>query len=83
MGDISGIKGRMQDLRDLFNLNRDLYEQAWLRENRPYWMHNVLVKFDLAAQLWQSRADKFAATRSEYSRTRKLPSFEAAGIPAP
>jgi len=28
-------------------------------ENRPYWIENVLVKFDLAMQLWQSRADRF------------------------
>ncbi len=83
LGDISGINGRFQDLRDGYALTRDMYEQSWLRENRPYWMHNVLVKFDLAMQLWQSRADKFAATRAEYSRTRVLPSFDKAGIPAP
>ncbi|MES2177389.1 MAG: family 20 glycosylhydrolase [Gemmatimonadota bacterium] len=83
LGDISGINGRLQDLRDGYALTRDLYEAAWMRENRPYWIHNVLTKFDLATQLWQSRADKFALTRSEYTRTRKLPSFEAAGIPAP
>ena len=60
-----------------------MYEQSWLRENRPYWLHNVLVKYDLATQLWQSRADKFVATRAEFSRTRVLPSFDKAGIPAP
>jgi hypothetical protein len=83
LGDISGINGRMQDLRDGYSLTRDLYEAAWLRENRPYWIHNVLVKFDLAIQLWQSRADKFVAARAEAARTRVLPSFDKIGIPAP
>ena len=83
LSDISGINGRLQDLRDAYALTRDLYQAAWLRENRPYWMSNVLVKYDLAMQLWQARADRFAATRSEFTRTRRLPSFDAAGIPAP
>ncbi|MDB4913728.1 MAG: hypothetical protein JWM95_1372 [Gemmatimonadetes bacterium] len=83
LGDISGINGRLQDLRDGFALTRDMYEAAWLRENRPYWIHNVLVKFDLAMQLWQSRADQFVLARSEYSRTRKLPPGTSIGIPAP
>ena len=82
LSDISGMNGRLQDLRDGYALTRDLYEAAWRRENRPYWIHNVLVKFDLAIQLWQMRTDRFAAARSEYGRTRKLPPAESIGIPA-
>jgi hypothetical protein len=83
LSDISGINGRFQDLRDAYALTRDLYETSWMRENRPYWIHNVLVKYDLAIQLWQTRADRFALARSEYGRTRKLPPSESVGIPAP
>jgi hexosaminidase len=83
LGDVSGVNGRMQDLRDGYGLTRELYEAAWRRENRPYWLQNVLAKYDLAMQLWLSRADSFAQTRSEASRTKRLPGFEAAGIPAP
>ena len=82
LNDISGINGRLQDLRDAYSLTRDLYEAAWLRENRPYWIQNVLVKYDLAIQLWQSRADRFALARSEYGRTKRLPPGESIGIPA-
>ncbi len=81
LSDISGINGRLQDLRDGYTLTKELYEAAWRRENRPYWLGNVTVKFDLGAQLWQSRADKFAQARSEYGRTRKLPSGESIGFP--
>ncbi|MEP7000774.1 MAG: family 20 glycosylhydrolase [bacterium] len=83
LSDISGINGRLQDLRDAYALNRDLYESAWMRENRPYWIHNVLVKYDLAIQLWQSRADKFVAARAEFGRTKKLPTGDSIGFPAP
>ncbi|MEO7454771.1 MAG: family 20 glycosylhydrolase [Gemmatimonadaceae bacterium] len=81
LSDISGINGRFQDLRDGYSLTRELYEAAWRRENRPYWLSNVLVKYDLAIQLWQQRADRFSNARNEYSRTRILPSAEAVGIP--
>jgi hexosaminidase len=83
LGDISGVNGRMQDLRDGYELTRELYQAAWLRENRPYWLQNVLAKYDMAMQLWLSRADRFAQTRSEQARTKRLPGFDAAEIPAP
>lgn len=81
LSDVSGINGRLQDLRDGYTLTKELYEAAWRRENRPYWLGNVSVKFDLAAQLWQSRADKFGQARAEYGRTRKLPPAESIGFP--
>lgn len=81
LADISGTNGRFQDLRDGYALTRALYEQAWHAENRPYWLGNVLVKYDLAMQLWQSRADRFAQARAELARTRRLPSAAAVGIP--
>jgi hypothetical protein len=83
LGDISGANGRLQDLRDGYGLTRELYEAAWRHENRPYWLQNVLARYDMAMQLWIGRAERFAAARSEMSRTKRLPSFEAAGIPAP
>jgi hypothetical protein len=81
LGDISGVNGRFQDLRDAYAITRALYETAWRVENRAYWLQNVLVKYDLAMQLWQSRADRFAQARNELTRTRRLPSAAAVGIP--
>ena len=81
LSDISGINGRLQDLRDGYTLTKELYEAAWKRENRPYWLGNVTVKYDLATQLWQSRADKFFLARSEFGRTKKLPPGESIGFP--
>ncbi len=81
LGDISGINGKMQDVRDGYSLLRDEYEAAWLRENRPYWLHNVLARYDLATQRWLERIDRFEAARQEWYRSRTLPSGESIGIP--
>jgi hypothetical protein len=82
LADITGINGRLQDLRDGLSLIRDEYEKAWLRENRPYWLHNVLARYDLATQLWIDRADRISLARQEWYRSHKLPPAQSLGIPA-
>lgn len=77
----SSINSRTQDLRDGYVLGRELFERSWRAENRPYWLYNVLNRYDLAAQLWIQRLDKVNQARAEYGRTRKLPSAESLGIP--
>jgi hypothetical protein len=82
LADITGINGRLQDLRDVYSLVRDEYEKAWLRENRPYWIHNVLVRYDLATQLWVSRMDRANMARQQWARTRTLPPAADIGFPS-
>jgi hypothetical protein len=77
----SNINSRTQDLRDGYVLGRELYEKSWRAENRPYWLYNVLNRYDLAAQLWISRIDKFNQARAMYGRTMTLPPAEQLGIP--
>ena len=77
----SSINSRTQDVRDGFVLGRELFERSWRAENRPYWLYNVLNRYDLAAQLWIQRLDKVNQARAEYGRTRELPSAESLGIP--
>ena len=82
LGEISSsINARTEDIRDGYVLGRELYEKSWRAENKPYWLYNVLNRYDLAAQLWIQRADKVNQARATYSRTRKLPSAEEIGIP--
>jgi hypothetical protein len=68
-------------LRDGYVLGRELYEKSWLAQNKPYWLGNVLARYDIAAQLWIQRADKVGQARSAYGRTKKLPAPEEIGIP--
>lgn len=82
LADITGINGRLQDLRDGYSLIRDEYERAWLKENRPYWIHNVLARYDLATQMWITRADRINLARQQWYRTEKLPPPEDVGVPA-
>jgi hexosaminidase len=82
LGEItSNINSRTADLRDGYVLGRELYEKSWLAQNKPYWLYNVLNRYDLAAQTWIQRSDKIAQARSAYGRTKKLAAPEELGIP--
>jgi hexosaminidase len=82
LGEItSNINSRTADLRDGYVLGRELYEKSWLAQNKPYWLYNVLNRYDLAAQTWIQRSDKIAQARSAFGRTKKLASPEEVGIP--
>jgi hexosaminidase len=83
LADVSGINGRLQDLREAYAVTRDLYEAAWRRENRPYWLHSVLARYDVATQLWLRRIDQFTDVRAAFARTRRLPAPAELGIPSP
>jgi hexosaminidase len=80
LGEIVGINARGQDMRDGFSLLRDLYEQAWLKENRPYWLGNVLTRYDLSRERWVERIDRVTLARREYGRTRRLPPADSLGL---
>jgi hypothetical protein len=81
LADLNGINGRMQDLRNGTTLLRDLYESAWLRSNRPYWLRNILEQYDAAAQLWIARADRIHSAQRQWADTKSLPTAEELGIP--
>ncbi len=80
---ISSMNGRCQDLRDGFSLLKNLYQESWLAENRPYWIDNVLVRYDLQTQLWQKRGQDFDALIDNFYTAHSLPAAAQVGIPAP
>jgi hexosaminidase len=82
LGEISSnINSRTADLRDGYVLGRELFEKSWLAQNKPYWLYNVLNRYDLAAQTWIQRSDKVGQARTAYNRTKKLAAPEEVGIP--
>jgi hexosaminidase len=81
LSDLNGVNGRMQDLRNSYTLLRDLYESAWLRSNRPYWLRNILEQYDYATQIWITRADKIHTAQRQWSDLRTLPAATELGIP--
>ncbi|HEX9393883.1 MAG TPA: glycoside hydrolase family 20 zincin-like fold domain-containing protein [Gemmatimonadales bacterium] len=82
LSDITQMNGRAQDVRDGYMLTRELYEAAWRRENRPYWIENVLARYDQAMQLWITRGDRVRDALHQWWDTKTLPKPEDLGIPA-
>lgn len=80
--DLTSMNGTLEDMRDGFSLTRDLFEQAWRNENRPYWMTNALARFDAEIIRWVDRSNKMDALMRRWSRDRIRPRPEDMGIPA-
>lgn len=80
---IGGNNGRLEDIRDGYTLLGGLYRQAWLRDNRPYWLENNLARYDRAAQLWIGRIDQCSLALEQWWNTHTLPSPAAAGLQEP
>lgn len=81
LSDLNGVNGRIQDIRNGYTLIRDLYESAWLRSNRPYWLRNILEQYDYTTQIWLSRADKVHSAQRQWADSKTLPSADDLGIP--
>src|SRR5437773_2119005 len=79
---ITSLNGRRRDLRDGYTLLRDLYEAGWRRENRPYWLGNVLARYDAATRLWLGRIDRFNDVLAQWWSTKQLPSPSELGLPS-
>ena len=78
---IGSNNGRLQDVRDGYTQLRELYQQAWLRDNRPYWLQNNLAHYDVAAQLWIGRADRWNLVVQHWWDTHALPPAAEVGLP--
>ena len=76
---LSGLN-RMDDLRNGYGYLRDIFQDAWLKENRPYWLDNVTAEYDAAMQLWMSRAVKLRAAQHQWGTLHTLPSPDTLGI---
>jgi hexosaminidase len=81
LGDLNSVNGRIEDIRNGYTLIRDLYESAWLRSNRPYWLRNILEQYDYTTQLWLARADKVHSAQRQWADSKTLPTADQLGIP--
>jgi hypothetical protein len=80
--EISSMFGRCQDLRDAYSAVKGEYTQVWLSENRPYWLNNVTVRYDLAIEKWQERGDLFLTGIRGWDHGKDLPTPSSLGLPA-
>lgn len=78
--EITAINARLEDLRDATTRLRGMYERAWLRENRPYWLGNVLVRYDLLAQMFQGKIVAVRDAQRQYWMQKTLPPPQQLGF---
>ena len=81
MHTIGSNNGRMQDLRDGYALLGQLYQQEWLRDNRPYWLANDMARYQAATQLWIGRGDQWQLVIHRWYTTHTLPPAAEVGLP--
>ncbi|MFY9855100.1 MAG: glycoside hydrolase, partial [Terracidiphilus sp.] len=78
---IGSNNGLLEDIRDGYALLGGLYRQAWLRDNRPYWLEVNQARYDRAAQLWVGRSERWNLVMEQMWETHKLPTATDAGLP--
>jgi hypothetical protein len=83
LGDINGVNGKLQDMRNNYSLMRDLYEAAWLKSYRPYFLRNNLERYDLTIQMWLQRIDRVRSVQRQWINAQTVPPAAELGIPAP
>ncbi len=79
---ISSSDGRFEDIRNGYALLGQLYREAWLRDNRPYWLANNMARYHAATELWEARAARWQQVREQWDETHTLPTPQQAGLPA-
>jgi len=80
LDEIVDINGRLQSLRDAITELREMYAGGWARENRPYWLDNVLVRYDSLASEVQAKIIVVEAAQRQYWNTKTLPPPEQLGF---
>jgi hypothetical protein len=78
---IGSNNGILEDIRDGYALLGGLYRQAWLRDNRPYWLEINQARYDRATQLWVGRGDRWNLLLEQWWNTHTLPAATDAGLP--
>jgi hexosaminidase len=72
LSEITDINGRLEDLRDAITRLREMYRQAWLREYEPYWLDNVLIRYDVLAREFERKILEVRQAQREFDTTKVL-----------
>jgi hypothetical protein len=80
LDEIVDINGRLETLRDAITQLREMYKEGWVREDHPYWLDNVLVRYDSLASEVQAKIVVVQAAQRQYWNTKTLPAPEQLGF---
>jgi hexosaminidase len=78
LGRINGVNGLIQDMRDQTTLLRDMYQKIWLAENRPYFLGNILVRYDEELARWEAASSRLIRNRTIYTQHALPPLIDPA-----
>jgi len=70
--EITAINARLEDLRDATTRLSQMYREAWLREYSPFWLDNVLIRYDTLAREFQAKIVAVRQARRQYDATKIL-----------
>ena len=79
----NSVQGKYEDLRNNYSMLRDLYQDAWLKSYRPYYLHTMSERYTLEVDKWITRGDRVRAARRGWNDTNALPPASELGIPLP
>jgi len=74
---LSRASGLMQDMSHQTTLLRDLYQKLWLGENRPYYLGNILERYDEELRRWEATSDQIHRNRMTYDQRTLPPLIDA------
>ena len=80
---IGSNNGRLEDIRDGYSQIGQLFNDAWLRDNRQYWLANNMARYDRATELWIGRGNAWQNVIQRWWSTHTLPPASEVGLPAP
>jgi hypothetical protein len=80
LDEVVDINGRLQSLRDAITETRRMYAEGWARENNPYWLDNVLVRYDNLALEVQAKIVAVMAAQRQFWTVKTLPPPESLGF---
>lgn len=80
---ISATNGRLQDMRDQTTELEADYAKLWRRQYHPFWLGNVLIRYNNLAGLYQSKIQSLQVLINAYHRTSEIPPPESLGFVFP
>jgi hexosaminidase len=70
--EITAINARLEDLRDSTTRVSQMFREAYLREYGPYWLGNVLVRYDNLAGEFQKKIGAVRQSHRQYEANKTL-----------
>ncbi len=76
------VRNSLREMAEELSSLRASYREQWLLENRPYWLDNILARYDLAIANWLSKRRALEEALRDYETTSTLPNPEEFGAGA-